>query len=241
MLTRRFVLCIIALALLLGAYVGYQFYESRVESDELISRPDAIQPNVAEGTELSEDADLRKPSPKADTVDLPPPKLVAGQMAYILPDGKQIPFRIPEGMEDSKVMIFPPGTFPELEDKVEPPKLASVRYHIDDIPEGETIETYGMKLSIAQGRGISIEEVEKKMANGEIMMMSPTEHMEYLKSLGANAQVLAEIERRSLDVDAQVLADRLRRNLEKRDGRESRRSTKPPPSGNRKQPQGKAQ
>jgi hypothetical protein len=353
MLTRRFVLCIIALALLLGAYVGYQFYESRVESDELISRPDAIQPNVAEGTELSEDADLRKPSPKADTVDLPPPKLVAGQMAYILtPDGKQIPFRIPEGMEDSKVMIFPPGTFPELEDKVEPPKLASVRYHIDDIPEGETIETYGMKLSIAQGRGISIEEVEKKMANGEIMMMSPTEHMEYLKSLGANAQVLAEIERRSkrlaederslqiengvfppsvesnggdelhqeqavetlsgdfdtardestspkealspseaipkeypksesdwaellsqsgddfaqgLDEDrlhwvAETLnrygveegirrirakdgqlADRLRRNLEKRDGRESRRSTKPPPSGNRKQPQGKAQ
>ena len=54
--------------------------------------------------------------------------------------------------------------------------------------------------------------VEKKMANGEIMMMSPTEHMEYLKSLGANAQVLAEIKRRSLDVDAQVLAEIERRH-----------------------------
>ena len=214
MLTRRFVLCIIALAVLLGTYVGYQFYESRVESDELTSKPNPIQSNVDEGTELSEGTDLKKLLRKADTVAPPPPKLVANQIAYILTrDGKKIPFRLPEGMAYSKVMNFPPGTFPELEDKiaelegkVEPPKLASVRYHIDDIPEGETDRTYGTKLLIAKENGISIEEVEELMASGKIIVTYPSEdpvkftefseYRKHLESLGIDAETIAELERR---------------------------------------------
>ena len=219
MLTRRFVLCIIALAVLLGTYVGYQFYESRVESDELTSKPNPIQSNADEGTELSEGTDFKKLSRKAHTVAPPRSKIVAGAMAYFLtPDGKQISFRVPEGMaeglKDSRVMNFPPGTFPELEDKIselkdkmEPPKnMISVRYHIDDIPEGETDRTYGTKLLIAKENGISIEEVEELMASGKIIVTYPSEdpvkftefseYRKHLESLGIDAETIAELERR---------------------------------------------
>ena len=213
MLTRCFVVCIIVLAVLLGTYVGYQFYESRVESDELTAQQAPIQPNVDEGTEPSERTDLKKPLPKTDTVGLPAPKLVAGQQAYFLtPDGKKIPFRIPEGIEDSKVMKFPPGSFPELYAafakqglRTEPLKLASsVSYHIDDIPEGETSGTYALKLMIAQGEGISMEAVEELIASGKLIIPSEdpvrftefSEYRKYLESIGTDAQTIAEIERR---------------------------------------------
>ena len=223
MFTRSVMFYIIVLAVLLCTYVGYQLYESRVEIDELISSPnaihsktDAIQSKVDEGAEPPDRAGLRNSSPKASSVDETPQKPVTTGMAYRqTPDGKMIPFRIPEGMEYSETLIFPPGSITGDVGDIMKPKPdfvrfyttdnTPVRFHRDDIPEGETSQTYGMKLSIAQEKGVSIEEVEKMMANGEIIVTDLevvkfpefSEYRKHLESLGIDAETIAEIERRS--------------------------------------------
>ena len=219
MFTRRVMFYIIVLAVLLCTYVGYQLYESRVEIDELISSPnaihsktDAIQSKVDEGAEPPDRAGLRNSSPKASSVDETPQKPVTTGMAYRqTPDGKMISFRIPEGMEYSETLIFPPGSITgDVGIKPKPNSVrfyttdnTPVRFHRDDIPEGETSQTYAIKLSFAQEKGVSIEEVEKMMANGEIIVTDlevvkftefPAAH---LASLGLDPQMIAELERRS--------------------------------------------
>ena len=95
----------------------------------------------------------------------------------VLPNGEMYSVYAPIGSLDTPAAwVIKPydGILEGLDDLTAsenaPGDTSPVVYHKDDVPAGEDPYLYGIKLSQAQARGLSIEEFEQKLANREIII-----------------------------------------------------------------------
>ena len=225
MFKRRFMFYIIVLAVLFSAYVGYRFYENRIES---IPIGKTIQFKANEGLESADRAFLQRAEPVSQL-----PREVAKQSPSLTPPvWTYTPEKWDSGAVDSVQATAPPTDVVDFY-TVGMPNGQTYRA---PLPKGQTLSAremisiyegiyttshpippdpippdilmlphplpnfleYATKIYTSRQLGISMVELEVKIANGEIIIesgeISVTQLEDWIKSAGgaARAQSLLE-------------------------------------------------
>lgn len=198
MRNRCFAIGIVVLAVACLSYVGYREFRQHLEFKEFIAKTNSLPvaelfpPKVVSTRIPPPPADLnaavnfinhQMPGRTITTASGKKVKLrlsefeIGKETIRVLPNGEMYSVYAPIGSLDTPAAwVIKPydGILEGLDDLTAsenaPRDTSPVVYHKDDVPAGEDPYLYGIKLSQAQARGLSIEEFDQKLANREIII-----------------------------------------------------------------------